>query len=72
MPTFLQPTPPPGLPPGLGGLSTPTASAAQTEARRVRVRVEKGAPNSALGGFRGFDEADSPNGEASELSGMDT
>ena len=72
MPPFMQPTPPSGPPPGLGGLSTPAASAAQTEARRVRAWVEKGAPDSALSRFRGFDEAESPNGDSSELSGMDT
>ena len=69
---FGQPTPPPGPPPGLGVLATPIASTAQTGARNVRARTDSGAPNSALSRFRGFDEALSPDGDSSALSGMET
>ena len=72
MSPYMQPTPPSGPPPGLGGLATPTASTAQTEARRVRARTDGGAPDSGLGRFRGFDEAESPDGDSSALSGMET
>ena len=71
-PLLSQPSPPPEYSAGLGGLSTPTASAAQRGARRVRARLEGGATHSALDRFSGFDEADSPNGDSSALSGMDT